>query len=249
MNMTTPLVPRRRKIFVTAEWRHLLMLNYPVPHALVAPFVPAGVELDEFEGRTFVSLVGFRFLQTRIWGAAVPGHRDFPEVNLRLYVRRRVGDEIRRGVVFIKEVVGRRAVAYTAKWFYNEPYVVLPIQDEISHTAGEPPRVRYAIKPRQTWCSLSAEGTGSSRPLAAGSLEEYIAEHYYGYGRLRNGRTVEYHVEHPPWRVWDVQRAAVEGDFTSLYGADFARVLAEEPQSAFLSGGSAVTVAWPTILR
>lgn len=239
----------RRRVFLSAEWRQLLMLNYPVPRELVAPFVPAGVELDEFGGQTYVSLVGFRFLQTKLWGVSAPGYRNFPEVNLRLYVRRRVGDEIRRGVVFVKEVVGRRAIALTARWFYNEPYVVLPIRDEVQWPGANsegPPRAKYAVKPRGEWFSLSAEGTGEAQPLAPGSLEEYIAEHYYGYGRLRNGRTVEYHVDHPPWRVWQTKSAAAEGDFAALYGEDFARVLRAKPESAFLSDGSAVTVAWPT---
>jgi uncharacterized protein YqjF (DUF2071 family) len=114
------LHPRRvdsDKVFLTAEWRHLAMLNYEVEASLLLPFVPAGTELDRWHGKAFVSLVGFRFLKTRILGFTIPFHANFDEVNLRFYVRRQQGDEIRRGVVFIREIVPRRAIAFVARTF------------------------------------------------------------------------------------------------------------------------------------
>lgn len=104
-----------RSVFLTAEWRHLAMLNFEVDPALVHPLVPAGTELDDYRGRTFVSLVGFMFLNTRVLGVTVPRHRDFEEVNLRFYVRRRASDGWRRAVVFVKELVPRVAIAVAAR--------------------------------------------------------------------------------------------------------------------------------------
>ena len=106
--------------FLTAEWRSLAMLNYVVDPALLAPMVPRGTELDSFDGRTYMSLVGFRFERTRVRGIWIPLHSDFDEVNLRFYVRRRVSGEIRRGVVFIREVVPRWAIAAVARAVYGE---------------------------------------------------------------------------------------------------------------------------------
>src|ERR1700694_5344735 len=95
----------RNEIFLRAEWRNLAMLNYEVEPALLARFVPNGTELDRWNGKVFVSLVGFCFLKTEICRISIPFHRNFDEVNLRFYVRRREGNEIRRGVVFIREIV------------------------------------------------------------------------------------------------------------------------------------------------
>src|SRR4029453_899800 len=98
--MTQPAGSERR--FLTAEWRHLVMLNFPVEREVLQPFVPKGTMLDTYKGVAYLSMVGFRFLKTRPCGVPIPGHGDFEEVNLRFYVRRLAGDEWRRGVVFVK---------------------------------------------------------------------------------------------------------------------------------------------------
>src|SRR5689334_5811636 len=68
---------------LTAEWRHLAVLQYVVDPAVLLPLVPLGTELDSWEGRTLVSMVGFRFLRVRVLGASILFHTDFDEVNLR----------------------------------------------------------------------------------------------------------------------------------------------------------------------
>ncbi len=75
-----------RTPFLTAEWRDLLILNYEVAPEVLAPFIPRHTMLDLFEGRALVSLVGFNFLDTRVRGLAIPGHRNFEELNFRFYI-------------------------------------------------------------------------------------------------------------------------------------------------------------------
>jgi uncharacterized protein YqjF (DUF2071 family) len=236
------------QVFLTAEWRHLIMLNYRVPRELALPYVPPGLELDEFHGETFASVVGFEFLNTRLRGIPIPGHRHFPEVNLRLYVRREVAGEVRRGVIFVREIVPRWAVATVARWIYNEPYRAVPMRHAVNRAAGGI-EVEYGWRLGGEWCSLSASGRGASQPLAAGSAEEFIAEHYWGYGRLRDGRGVEYHVAHPPWEVWTDVDAELTGDTTTLYGATFAEIVRGRPASAFVAAGSPVTVYSANVLQ
>ena len=103
------------KKFLTAQWRDLLMVNYEVDPSLLADRVPLGTTLDLFEGKCFVSLVGFMFLDTRVMDFLIPFHVNFEEVNLRFYVKRETRTEIRRGVVFIKEIVPRGAIAWVAR--------------------------------------------------------------------------------------------------------------------------------------
>jgi uncharacterized protein YqjF (DUF2071 family) len=125
------------RVFLSAEWRDLMMLNYEVDPRILREYVPRGVELDAFDGRTFVSLVGFRFLRTKLYGfLTVPFHSNFDEVNLRFYVRRRGGGEERRGVVFIRELVPRVAIARFARLMYGEKYDACPIEHRIERNAA-----------------------------------------------------------------------------------------------------------------
>jgi hypothetical protein len=229
------------RVFLTAEWRWLALLNYAVDPKLLAARVPSGTELDEFEGRTYISLVGFRFLSTKVYGLPIPFHRNFEEVNLRFYVRRRQGGSVKRGVVFIQELVPRRAIAAVARWVYHENYRCLPMAHQIQPSADSL-SVQYTWRFEERKNSLSVIATGSPRSMADGSEEQFIAEHYWGYCRQPDGSTLEYHVDHPPWRVWDVAQAQFSGDAGALYGAEFEAVLNKPPDSAFLAEGSPVKV-------
>ena len=234
------------KPFLTARWRYLAMLNYEVPPEILAPFVPRGTELDSWQGKTFASIVGFLFLDTRVRGVAIPGHRNFEEVNLRFYVRRKAEDGWRRGVVFVKEIVPRLAIAATARLLYGEKYVALPMRHSIT---GDPARgglyVTYGWQlrgGRGRWNGIGAMVSGVPQEALPGSEEEFITEHYWGYSSLRGGGTAEYKVEHPRWRVWSLVRPVLDCDAASLYGERFAGPLAGEPSSAFLADGSEVAV-------
>ena len=240
-----------RRPFLTAQWRHLAMLNFEVDPALVHPLVPAGTELDDFGGRTFVSLVGFLFLDTRVFGIRIPRHADFEEVNLRFYVRRKTSEGWRRGVVFVKELVPRVAIAVTARVFYGENYAAVAMSHrvDVEKDNGEPRRrvsYRWQFAGREHRIHLVARG--EAREIAAGSEEEFITEHYWGYARQRHGATLEYRVEHPRWSVWTAQEAHFEGDAARLYGERFAASLTAAPASAFLADGSKVIVFTPTRL-
>jgi uncharacterized protein len=238
------------RAFLTAEWRNLVMINFAVEPQLLAPFVPAGTELDAWEGKTFVSLVGFLFANTRVLGLSIPWHRMFEEVNLRFYVRRNVKGEMRRAVVFIREIVPRIAIASVARLAYNEPYRALRMQHEYGtiRPDGIPSSVEYAWRMSSGWSSLRVEPTGEGKPVKSGSQEEFITEHYWGYTRQRDGSTIEYQVAHPSWRVWGVELPRIEGKLSDLYGRDMAHVLSGSPSSAFLADGSAVTVYSPSRL-
>lgn len=228
--------------FLTAEWRHLAMLNYEIDPAALAPWVPAGTALDFWKGQALVSVVGFLFLNTRVRGLAIPGHRNFEEVNLRFYVRRRTADGWRRGVVFIKELVPRPAIAFVARMFYQEPYSAVPMSHRIEGTPGDIRSVEYSWRHRARPQSLRLTTRGPARSLEPDSAAGFITEHYWGYNRQRNGGTLEYEVVHPPWRVQEAAAAMLECDAAALYGETFGPWLQKAPVSAFLAEGSAVTV-------
>lgn len=237
---------RERRPFLTATWRHLAMLNYRVDPDLLAPLVPRGTELDAHDGVTYVSIVGFLFTDTRVLGIPIPFHRDFEELNLRFYVRRTVGEEVRRGVVFVKELVPRRAIALVARLAYNEPYDARRMSHHFAKSATKSLYVSYSWQQHGgDWAHLSLTTAGKPQPLVPGSREEFITEHYWGYTRQRDGGTVEYRVDHPSWRVSHAERASVTGDLVELYGTALGSVLSTPPDSAFLAKGSEVMVHAP----
>ena len=222
------------------------MLNYEVEPGLLAAFVPAGTELDSWNGKTFISLVGFRFLKTRVFGIAFPFHCNFDEVNLRFYVRRRVGSEIRRGVVFVREIVPRWAIAIVARAFYGERYLALPMKHRIQ--SNDRLAVEYGWKVSGRWNTIRLATAGDAVLPEEGSAEQFITEHYWGYAATRDGRCVEYQVRHPQWAVWGAGDASFDGNMEELYGKDLNEVLQRPPDSAFLAEGSAVSVHWGTRL-
>ena len=230
-----------RKPFLTAEWRHLLMLNYAVPEELLTPYVPKGTMLDTWQGATYASVVGFQFLDTRVCGWGIPLHRNFEELNLLFYVRRFADGEWRRGVVFIKEIVPRRAIAGIARTLYNENYFAMPMRHNVQVT-GEKIQVVYEWKMGGEWQRLSAFASGQPTTPKQGSLEEFITEHYWGYARQKDARCIEYQVEHPAWRVWRAEKAKLECDVAAVYGEAFAASFAAGPNCAFIAEGSAVKV-------
>ena len=234
--------PPGERVFLSAEWRNLVMLNYEVDPALVVRHVPRGTELHAFEGRVYVSLVGFQFLRTKLFGfVPLPFHANFDEVNLRFYVKRREGDEERRGVVFLREIVPRFAVAQLARFAYGENYVSHPMRHTV-HLNGAGITAEYQWRLEREWCSLRAEASGTPAYAAEGSVEQFITEHYWGYSAQRNGGCIEYNVSHVPWRVWRSSAARFEGNVESLYGAELGRVLRRAPDSAFIAEGSPVAV-------
>jgi len=236
--------------FLTAEWRHLAMLNFEVDPRVLHPLVPAGTELDDWQGQTFLSVVGFMFLNTRIFGVAIPWHRNFEEVNLRFYVRRKTSDGWRRGVVFVKEIVPRIAIALTARLVYGENYVAVRMQHhiELESDAILPNSMSYSWWFRGRENRLELTVGGDADQALEGSDAEFITEHYWGYARRRGGRTMEYRVEHPRWCVSRAAAARLDCDVAGLYGSQFVEFLHAPPASAFLADGSEVTVFRGTAL-
>lgn len=230
--------------FLTADWRTLAMLNYEIDPDLLHPYVPAGTELDTHDGILYASVVGFLFLNTRVLSVPIPFHRNFEEVNLRFYVRRRAPDGWRRGVVFIKEIVPRRAIAAVARALYNENYVALPMRHTVQ--LPEPPSQTGAAeigwRSRSQWNSIRVEFEGDPALPESGSDAEFITEHYWGYTRQRDGGTIEYRVEHPQWPLWRATHAELACNVREVYGSDFVEPLSARPVSAFVAAGSEVSV-------
>ena len=225
------------KRFLTARWQDLIMANYEVNPSVLETRLPAGTSLDLHDGKCFVSLVGFMFLDTRVFEFLVPFHINFEEVNLRFYVVRETEGEIRRGVVFVKEIVPKAAIAAVARTLYGEPYERWSMSNERSDS-----QVGY------NWslngCSNSLKvtrGTNLGIP-AENSHGEFIIEHYWGYTKRGHERTDEYRVEHPKWELFEAADPQIEVDFGCTYGEEFSILTNQRPVSILLAKGSEIAV-------
>jgi uncharacterized protein YqjF (DUF2071 family)/predicted DCC family thiol-disulfide oxidoreductase YuxK len=230
--------------FLTAYWRNLIVMNYEVAPSVLQPYLPLGTEIDYFEGKALISIIAFNFERMRFLGVVptIPV-TNFEEINLRFYVRRKVGDETRRGVVFIKEVVPSALIAATARILYNEPYEARPMSHSFKDFHGEDGgALLYDMRVGTRTVSVAATTKGPLRPLIQGGIEHFILEHYWGYTAQGDGTTSEYRVEHEPWRFWEISAVAIEGDITTLYPQSLREALNQSPHSTFLARGSPVAV-------
>ena len=218
------------------------MANYETDPSLLVPHLPAGTELDDFNGKYYVSLVGFLFMDTKVMGIGFPFHRTFEEVNLRLYVRYKEEGKWKRGVVFIKEIVPRWIISFIANNLYGEKYISLPMRHKWDATSNDQIAVEYYWKIKGTWDHIKAVADKEPTLYAEGSEENFITEHYWGYTGLRNSMTGEYQVTHPQWRIHKVRSYDIQCSAGILYGKQFEPVLGQAPASVFLAEGSEICV-------
>lgn len=227
--------------FLEAEWRKLAIANYEVDPKVLEPHLPFGTELDLWNDRCYVSLVGFMFLNTKVKGIKIPFHINFEEVNLRFYVKRIIDGEERRGVVFVKELVPKSAISFVANTVYKEHYETLPMKHEWTELDGQR-QVSYQWKKKGVWQNFKVEADLQSQKMDAGSETEFITEHYWGYAKYGDKQTNEYEVTHPKWEHYPVQNYQIEVDFGLVYGKEFEFLNKLEPTSVMLAEGSEITV-------
>ena len=234
--------------FLTAQWKNLVFVNYEAEPSVLLPYLPKGTELDVYNEKCFVSLVGFLFLNTKIRGIGFPFHRNFEEFNLRFYVRRKEGNGYKRGVVFVKEIVPRRMITWVAYLLYGEQYYYHRMKHSIGETETNL-EVSYSFLADKKWNAIKVITDKQKQPLLTGTEEEFIAEHYWGYARLANGNTSEYNVQHPRWNTYRVSDYKVNVNAAYLYGEQWHEYLSATPTSVFMADGSPVTIFNRNIIK
>jgi uncharacterized protein YqjF (DUF2071 family) len=227
--------------FLTAEWRKLAIANYAVNKDILTPYLPIGTELDLWNNTCYVSLIGFLFKNTKLLGFSIPFHANFEEVNLRFYVKYKDGDTVKRGVVFIKEIVPKFALSAVANTIYNENYVTMPMTHSWLETEDERV-VEYSWRCKNDWQSFAVTAHKGLSEIVAGTEAEFITEHYWGYARYSDTKTNEYEVRHPKWAQYKVKSFNIAVDFALTYGEEFAFLNQQQPVSVMLAEGSDISV-------
>jgi len=234
MEHSTEQPPRA---FLTARWANLILANYSVPAEILQPYLPPGVELDRWQGNTYASLVGFQFLDTRVLGIPWPTFRNFPEWNLRIYVKR--GDQ--RGVCFVREFVPQRFVAWVARAIYNEPYRAARMGMAIDESS-ENLRATYTLRYGGRTHTMRATGSKPTTIPDPDSAEYFFKEHSWGFGQTRRGKLIRYEVNHPEWAIYPATNCEIDIDWETLYGPEWTTMNGREPDSVTFAVGSPVKV-------
>lgn len=229
--------------FLKAYWKNLILINYEIDPNVLKPFVPKGTELDSFNGKHYVSVVGFMFMDTKVLGLKLPFHINFEEVNLRFYVRHKD----KRGVVFIKEIVPKPIITFVANSIYHEHYQTHKMKH--AWTENETHKTfQYQWKLNQQWQSIAVKTEKDFSLIKTNSEEAFITEHYFGYTKHRN-KTYEYEVIHPIWRQLKVLDYDVNINFEANYGSAFKGLQGLQPTSVILAEGSEISVKNKRIIQ
>lgn len=227
--------------FLKAEWRKLAFANYIIDSDLLTEYLPFGTELDLWNEKCFVSLVGFMFINTKLLGIKVPWHINFEEVNLRFYVKRYESGEWKRGVVFIKEIVPKRALTFIANNIYNENYETMPMSHNWEKTQNNR-IVEYKWGKPGKINTFKIEASLNDYDIKPNSDIEFITEHYWGYAKINDQKSNEYEVTHPKWKIYKIEDYKIDVDFGLSYGNKFEFLNSMKPISVMLAEGSEITV-------
>ena len=230
-------------IFLKANWENIIMANYEIDPKILDPFLPKGVEIDLFNDKAYISLVGFMFKKTKLFGIPIPWFGTFEEINLRFYVVRRENNQIKRGVVFINETIPYPIVAWMANKLYKEHYTVVPTKHEINQ-ANNCKKIKFEWLLNKKWNSIYVEASNELSAMKPNSLENFIYEHYYGYTKIDEHKTEEYKLQHPSWKTNEVVNYAIDCDFEAMYGKSFSVLNQTNPEAVFIAEGSSVAVEW-----
>lgn len=227
--------------FLTARWENIIMANYAVPVEILTPYLPQGCELDLFQNKAYVSLVGFMFEKTNLFKIPIPLLGTFEEINLRFYVLRKEDGKIKRGVVFINETIPYKVVAWVANKMYHEHYTTIPTKHSISINSTNK-KILYKWFINQQWNSISVDASSTKEAMQKHSFEEFIFEHYYGYTKIDEAITEEYQINHPRWNINKINAFDINCDFEKMYGKQFSFLNKAQPEAVFLAEGSAISI-------
>lgn len=227
--------------FLKANWTNLVLINYEIDAKILEKYIPKGTEIDSWNGKNYVSLVGFMFENVKLLGLKIPFHTHFEEVNLRFYVKRLENNEWKRGVVFIKEIVPKFAISFVANTIYKEHYETLPMTHCITKKSKT---IDYAYewKSKNKWNTILIEAEKKAIEIEKNSEAEFITEHYFGYTKINENKTFEYEVKHPRWEQYNIKQFSINVDFESNYGTAFSFLKNKKPSSVFLAKGSEISV-------
>jgi hypothetical protein len=219
------------------RWLDLLFVHWPVPATRVRRFVPPSLDIDEFDGTTWVGIVPFR-IEGLTWRFMpdLPYFSSFPEVNLRVYVIA-AG---KPGVWFISLDADNAAAVIGARAAFALPYWRAKMT---MHRADHEITFQSVRRQnREIAFGVRYAPVGEATETAPGTLEYFLTERYCLYSLYRDGGVRRLDIHHPPWRL---RRADAEIETNTLASGQGFRIDSAEPPLLHFSARQDVLAWWP----
>ncbi len=234
-----------------AEWREIVVVSFEIDPKLLASYVPPKTEIDLYEGSAFVSLMARVCKNIKPYGFPIVFSKAMDQVQLRFYVKRKVGDSYRRGVCLIKDFLPKRKVSVFLNWMFKHRFEQVHIKRDsefFENTLPDQlPMAEYQWQTGDAWNHVKVKARSQMRKQEKKTKEAFLLDHHYGYA-TNDGKTYEFFVDYTPWAMWDAQSGSFECDVERVFGRHFVRALKQRPASVFLARGSDVTIHKPTLI-
>jgi hypothetical protein len=229
------------KVFLKANWLRLASANYRIEPSILEKHIPVGTKLEAHNGKHYVSLVAFRYCETRLLNIRVPYHHIFEEINLRFYVKREVSPGIWRSeVAFTKLFFPKIALTLVAKYIYKENYETLKMRHHWSENKDHL-LTSYGLH-KKRWHNFEIQSDKKSMKIDSNSSEFFFSKQYWGTSQIDHKSCTVYEIEHPDWETHEVFNWEISFDFKALFGPEFKHLSDTQPDSVHLFKGSEVIV-------
>lgn len=249
LSATTGLRQNRQRAILKAQFSKLVTINFQIDDQLLKPLVPPGLELDYFEGETYVSLIAMTISGVKIWGLPFSIVPAAPDVSLRFYVRRSGGEHADNGTCLIKDYVGGATLAWYLESQFKSKFKKIKFKSTAAGFGNnEIPEIEYQWKAGDQWNKLRVRARSQITKRGPDTKVGFILDHMNYFASV-DGRTLVYQVERPRWEVWDAAQANFNCNVERMFGRQFVRPLAKRPASVFVTAGSPVTVYKPITVR
>ena len=222
------MIRRVLESFMSQRWEELLLLHWPVEHNKLINLVPSDLELDLFEGRAWISVVGFKLTQLRISPVRWIPWSDFWEINLRTYVRDRNG---KKGIWFYSLDSSDLLAVTGARLLYGLPYnFAQAMGDSDSSKIAFQSTRRFPHQPATSKFEASFPQVQNSENTANSPLDQFLLERYRFWSpRKLSNHSTSAQVIHQPYDAVVTTNAHYEGELFKSQGL-------EEPQSTPIRG-------------
>jgi uncharacterized protein YqjF (DUF2071 family) len=203
--------PHRVLPLSVQTWSALTFVHWPYEPASLRPLLPAGLELDLFEGKAWVGLVPF-LLTVRPASRllpALPGIASIPETNVRTYVRDARGG---RGIWFFSLDITQRLFVAAARATYGLPYRWSRMSVDRRGLG-----LTYTGRRRAGPGGYVLRVEVDEEEVATDPLLEFLTARWRLYTVLARS-IFEARVEHPPWRLRRARVIELEEDILQACG-------------------------------
>ena len=194
-------------------WHHLLFAHWRLDADSLRGHIPAGLELDTYQGEAWLGIVPFHMTNVAPRGVpALPWVSAFPELNVRTYVRL----EGKPGVYFFSLDATNPLAVWGAWTLFHLPYFTASMTVSVVDD-----HVRYASRRRSGESArFVAEYWPCAEPQAPapGSLEAFLTERYCLYAADSASRLHRLEIHHPPWPLQGADARIAENTMAAAAG-------------------------------